>query len=326
MKAAIINNFGNPDELIIQDDYPMPEIKNNQVLIKVIAASINPLDYKIRKGELSLMLGKKFPMILGNDVAGVIVECGSDVHDFKVGDHVYGMVDSYEKLSYFGFAKPGAYAEYVATRADTISLKPLNISFEEAASIPLCALTAYQTLVKKVKIKKGSQILINGASGGVGVFAVQIAKSIGAEVTAIASERNKKFMQKLGADYFIDYKSKTISDIEGKFDVLYDIAANMKYDKVKHLLSENGVFITNTPSPIAAILPCLRNKKNIRSKTFAWVAPSGNDLLKISELIREGHIKPHIDTIYHFDQIKEAHKRIERGGVAGKLIVKINSI
>ncbi|PKR80685.1 hypothetical protein CW751_07905 [Brumimicrobium salinarum] len=154
MKAAIINSFGDPNVLSLDNDFPKPDIKKNQVLIKVIATGINPLDYKIRKGELRQVLGKKFPMVLGNDAAGIVVKCGDEAHGFKVGDHVYGMTDSYEKPSYFGFAKTGSYAEYVATRADTLSLKPSNLTFEEAASVPLCALTSYQVLVKKSKLSK----------------------------------------------------------------------------------------------------------------------------------------------------------------------------
>ncbi|WP_375580083.1 NADP-dependent oxidoreductase [Marivirga tractuosa] len=323
MKAAIINSFGNSEVLSVENDIPKPEIKKNQVLVKVIAASINPLDYKIRKGELKQVLGNKFPMILGNDVAGIVEKCGEDVHDFKVGDHVYGMIDTNEKPSYFGFAKPGAYAEYVATRADTLSLKPQNLSFEEAASVPLCALTAYQSLVKKVKIKKDDRILINGSSGGVGVFAVQIAKSIGAEVTAVASKQNKQLMLDLGVDHFFNYKQKSIYDIEEKFDVIYDIASNLTYSKSKPLLNKKGVFISNTPSPIAALIPCLRKRKKVKNKTFAWVSPHGKDLSVISKMISTNQIRPLIDTIYFLDQIRNAHEHIEKGGVSGKLVVKI---
>ncbi|PKR80684.1 hypothetical protein CW751_07900 [Brumimicrobium salinarum] len=177
---------------------------------------------------------------------------------------------------------------------------------------------------EKVKIKQGDRILINGSSGGVGVFAVQIAKSIGAEVVAIAGEKNKQLVLSLGADYFYDYKLTSISDIEGKFDFIYDVASNLSYEQTKFLLNKKGVFITNTPYPIAALIPWLRNNKKIKKKTFAWVKPSGQDLSEISRMVSLNQISPVIDTVYSLEKIQEAHKHIEKGGVSGKLVVKIN--
>jgi NADPH:quinone reductase-like Zn-dependent oxidoreductase len=324
MKAAVIHSFGNSNVLTIENDFPVPELKQNQVLVKVIATSLNPLDLKIREGELKQVLGNKFPMIIGNDVSGTIVKCGKNVEKFQVGDNVYGMIDTNEKPSWFGFAGTGSYAEFVCTRVGTLSIKPQNISFEEAASVPLCALTAYQTLVNKVKIKKGNRILINGSSGGVGIFAVQIAKAYGAEITAIAGERNRKLMLDLGVDYFFDYRNSPISKTEGKFDIIYDVVSNSNYKESKHLLNDKGIFITNVPSPIAALFPWLRTKKKIKKKTFAWVTPNSDDLSEISKMISSKQIKAVIDSIYTLDEIGIAHRHYEKGNISGKIVVEIN--
>jgi NADPH:quinone reductase-like Zn-dependent oxidoreductase len=324
MKAAIINSFGGSNVFKVENNFPIPEPKKNQVLVRVMETSVNPLDWKTRNGELKSVLGSKFPMILGNDISGVVLKCGEKVTNFKEGDNVYGMADTNVKPSWFGFATTGAYAEFICTREDTLTLKPDNISFEEAASIPLCGLTVYQALVKKLKIKKDDKILINGASGGVGVIAVQISKALGAKVTAIAAGRNKELLFELGADYFYDYQKTSIIEIDKKFDIIYDVVANSSYKETKHLLSNTGVYLSNIPNPIAAIIPCLRNSKRIKKKTFAWVSPSGADLSKISQMIESEEVKAVIDKIYPLNEIKKAHEHSERGKVTGKISIRIS--
>lgn len=324
MKAAIINRFGDSNVFEIENELPIPEPKQNQVLVQVKATSVNPLDWKTRNGELKAVLGSKFPMIIGNDISGIVVKCGEKVSGFKKGDSVYGMADTNEKPSWFGFAATGAYAQYVCTRADTLTIKPENISFEEAASVPLCGLTAYQSLVKKLKINENDHVLINGASGGVGVFSVQIAKAFGAKVTAIAAERNKDLLFELGADYFYNYEKTSILDLDSKFDIIYDVVANSSYKQTKHLLTSTGIYMSNIPNPIAAIIPWLRTSNKFKKKTFAWVTPSGKDLSEISKLIELGEVKAVIDKIYSLEEIKEAHEQSEKGKVTGKISVKIS--
>ena len=200
MKAIVIKEFGSVDVLQYVDNYPQPVMADNQVLLKVYAAGINPLDWKIRQGQLKALLGSKFPLILGNDASGVVVAVGKLVRDFKVGDEVFCLLDANQRASWTGFAKSGAYAEYAVTRADTLAHKPKNITHQQAASIPLAALTAYQVLMHRAHIKQGDKVLINGASGGVGLFALQIAKALGANVTAICSERHHHLVLGLGAN------------------------------------------------------------------------------------------------------------------------------
>lgn len=327
MKAAIIRKFGSPDVLEYVDNYPEPQLHNNQVLIKVYASGVNPLDFRIRKGELKFITGSRFPMILGNDVCGVIVKCGSDVRNFKVGDEVYGMIDSNKKSSVSGFAKSGAYAEYCVTREDTLSLKPDSITGEEAASFPLCCLTAYQALVYKANIKSGDKILINGASGGVGVHAVQIAKALGANVTAVCSAKNTEEIRKLGADTVIDYKENDISKLNQKFDIIYDVVVTTSYGKCKNIMNKKAVFISNIANPVNMLAtyfyPLLKLFGINQRNTFAWVKPSGKDLSIIAAMVDEGKVRPVIEKIYSFNGISEAHKYIESGRVRGKLVIKV---
>ena len=323
MKAAVIKKFGSSDVLEIDNNYPEPIIKDNQVLINVKATGINPLDWKIRKGMLRLILGSNFPIILGNDAAGIIVKCGKKVKDFKVGDNVYCMLDSNEGFSYFGFAKSGSYAEYAVTREDTLSLKPETLSYEEAASFPLCCLTVYQVLIHKVNIKKGDRILINGASGGVGIFAIQIAKALGAIVTAVCSTKNIELIRRIGADYVVDYTKNDFLQLNEKFDIVYDVVVGTTYKKCKNILNNNGIFISNIANPLVFLFPFLRNIKIFRKRTFAWVEPSGKDLQKITEMVNKGHIKPVIDKVFSIEEIRNAHLYSENGRVVGKLVVKI---
>lgn len=327
MKAVIIRKFGEPEVLEFVNNYPEPDIFNNQVLVKVNAASVNPLDYRIRKGDLRLITGSNFPIILGNDICGTIVKCGSEVRNLKVGDQVYGMVDSNKKFAFSGFAKSGSYAEYCVTREDTLSLKPSSLSWEEAASIPLCCLTAYQALVDKAQIKTGDKVLINGASGGVGIFAIQIAKAFGANVTAVCSEKNSDFVKGFGVETVIDYKGNDISKLNDKFEVVYDVAASRSYFQIKNVLKKNGVFISNIANPInilwTILLPLLRIFGLRKRNTFAWVKPSGKKLSIITKMFEDEKIKPFVDKVYSLDKVADAHRYLESGRVRGKIVIKV---
>lgn len=327
MKAIVLRKFGTPEVLKCEYDYPEPELFDNQVLIKVVAAGINPLDIKIREGELRLVTGSKFPLILGNDVSGTIVKCGREVHNYKIGDQVYCMNDSNKKFNFYGFAKSGSYAEYCATREDTLSLKPNSITSEEAAALPLCCLTAYQTLVIKAQIKKGNKVLINGASGGVGVYAVQIAKAYGATVTAVCSNKNIDFVKALGADFTFDYKEKDIGRLMNKFDIIFDVIAVSSYWKCKNILSKEGIYISNIAKPMniltTYLFPIFRLFDFKKRSTYAWVKPLGKDLNIITKMIEEDKIRPVIDKTFSFNEIQEAHKYLEIGGFRGKIVISL---
>ncbi len=329
MKAIVINQFGTQDVLEIKHDTPEPLVNSNQVLIQVHSAGINPLDWKTRQGELKFLLGANFPMILGNDASGVIVDVGSDVKEFKIGDEVYCMLDASSTPSRTGFGKSGAYAERAVTREETLSLKPISMSFQEAASVPLAALTAYQALRDKGNVKKGDRVLINGASGGVGMFATQFVKAAGGIVTAVCSETNREMAAGLGADVIVDYKEQKITDLKEKFDVIYDVAVTTSFSQCRKNLTKTGVFISNLANPFNilsnAFYPILSIMGFKKKNTFAWVKSSGEDLKTISRMIENGELHTVIDRTYEMEEIGKAHTYSQSGRVKGKIIVNINT-
>lgn len=328
MRAVIINSFGDESALNYSEEVPIPDFAPNQVLIKTYAAGVNPLDIRIRNGDLSLLMGSKFPMILGNDVSGLIVKVGENVTKFKPGDEVYGMIDSNNKKSITGFAKGGSYAEYCVTREDTLDFLPKMMDRFDAASVPLASLTAYQGL-KKVNPKKGQKILINGASGGVGIFAVQLSKLFGMNVTAVSSEIHKEFLLSIGSDKFIDYKKNDFKKKNVKYDIIFDIVANTTYKDCKNVLNDNGLFISN----VDKIKPLIKNFFNPMLSVFGyknrdlynWVESSGKDLSEVTEMIDKGLIKTFVSKKFKLADANKAHSYFEHNSVRGKIIL-INEI
>ncbi|OQA34990.1 MAG: Quinone oxidoreductase 1 [Betaproteobacteria bacterium ADurb.Bin341] len=329
MKAIIIHRFGIPEVLEIAHDHPSPVVGANQVLLKVHAAGINPLDWKIRQGQLRFLLGADFPIVLGNDASGTIIEVGSAVTRFKAGDEVFCLLDAHAKPSWTGFAKSGAYAELAVTREDTLANKPRLMSLQEAASVPLAALTAYQTLRDRAKVKEGDKILINGASGGVGLFATQFAKMLGGKVTAVCSGKNQDMVLGLGADKVVNYKERRISELNEQYDIVYDVATTSSFSRCRNILTDNGVYISNIASPSGMFSTLLAPAMQIFGRKnrngYAWVRPSGADLKVISQLIDEGKIRTVIDRAYPMEAIREAHTYSETGQARGKLVVNISS-
>jgi NADPH:quinone reductase-like Zn-dependent oxidoreductase len=327
MKAVVIQEYGSADVLQIIDDFPKPKVGDNQALIQVHAAGVNPLDWKIRRGDLKFLLRSPFPLVLGNDVSGIVVQAGSAVRDFQPGDEVYAMVDGNSAPVRSGFAKCGAYAEFAVTRADTLAPKPPTLTHEEAASVPLAALTAWQALRQKAHIQPGQSILINGASGGVGIFAVQMAKKLGAAVTAVCSEANAGLVTNLGAGRVVDYRKFAVTELKQPFDIVYDVVAATSFAQCKHLLKKGGVFVTNIPSfgvmLSAATFPLRRFFGARKKQVAAWVRPVGKDLAEISALIAAGKLRTVIDTVYPLEEIRKAHAYSQSGRVKGKLVLKV---
>lgn len=214
MKAMVIRGYGAVD-VLKYEEVEKPNIKPDQLLVKVHASSVNPIDWKTRKGMLSILTGNKFPLILGFDVAGEVVEVGSQVTRFQVGDAIYG------STSFPG----GAYAEFAAIPEKLAAIKPANMNYQQAATVPLAALTALQALRNLGNIKSGQKVLVNGASGGVGIFAVQIAKVLGAEVTGVCSTRNLDFVRSLNADLVIDYTQADFTNGNVQYDIIFDVVA-----------------------------------------------------------------------------------------------------
>lgn len=314
MKAAIINRFGSPEVLKIEE-VPVPEIKDNEILIKVKASSVNPVDWKHRLGNHKLVLGSNFPIILGYDVSGTVEKTAIKVTKFKTGDKVYARVNHK-----YG----GTYAEYAVTSVETLAKIPDKINFEEAAAIPLAAITALQGLRDKGNIKPGDNILINGAAGGVGHFAVQIAKYFDANVAAVCSSRHKEMMQDLNPDVHIDYKQTNIKSLQAKYDIIFDVVGTESYKTLRHLLKPKGIYITTLPRPkvlFHKIFSLFSGGKKV--KTFLMKS-NGSDLEFLNKMIEEDKLKIFIDKIYSLEEIQEAHRYSESGKAAGKIIIRVS--
>jgi len=308
MKAIVINQFGAPEQLHIEE-VSMPMVKSGQALVRVHAAGVNPVDFKIRNGSMKFISGKKFPRILGGDLAGV-VEQTAGKSKFRPGDRVFGM------LTYTG----GAYGEFVAVKESQLCPIPEGLQMTDAAAVPLAALTALQSLQKGKGIKTGSRVLVNGASGGVGSFAVQIAKALGAEVTGVCSARNIEFVKSLGADRVIDYQAEDFTKLGNTYDHLFDAVAKSSFGKCKKLLEKDGCYVSTIPNNglfFHQFFNFLRKKK----AWFIMTKASGEDLAIIADLIVTGKVKVHVEKVFPYQEVVKAHEMIETERVKGKIVL-----
>ncbi|ANC08869.1 MULTISPECIES: NADP-dependent oxidoreductase [Bacillus cereus group] len=331
MKAMIIDRYGKVPMRMAE--VPTPEINEYEVLAEIHAASINPIDFKIRDGKVKMLLKYEMPLILGNDFAGVITKVGSKVTRFKVGDEIYARPRK---------NKIGTFAEYIAIHEDDIALKPKNLSFEEAASIPLVGLTSYQALHDIMQLQKGQKILIHAGSGGVGTFAIQLAKIMGAIVTTTASEAGANLVTSLGADEIINYKTEKFEDILKNYDAVFDTIGGATLEKSFNIIKrgENIVSVSGMPNArfgkefgsgffktllfsLASKKLTALEKKHNAQYSFLFMKPSGDQLRTIANYIEAGQIKPVIDRVFPFEDAQKAMEYSESGRAKGKIIVKI---
>ena len=326
MKAVVYTNYGSPDVLEIRDiKKPVPN--DDQVLIKVRTASINPLDWHFMEGTPYIMraigvgLRKPKDPRLGVDYAGTVEAVGKNVTQFKPGDEVLG-------------GKSGAFAEYVCARADrAIVLKPANITFEQAASVPIAAITALQGLRDKGKIQPGQKVLINGASGGVGTFAVQIAKSFGADVTGVCSTRNLDMVRSLGADHVIDYTKEDFTKNGRRYDLILDNVGTQQLSGFRRVLNPNGILVMiggGGPNDGGLIGPLGRPVKALLLSPFIsqkmgmlMAELNKKDLTILGDLMQSGKVTPVIDRTYPLSQIAEAIRYLEQGHARGKVVITV---
>jgi len=312
MKAFILNEPGDTTHLQIQE-IAVPEIADQEVLIRVKAISINPVDTKTRQGKgMYGRLKDQNPLIIGWDVAGIVEKTGSDVSDFKVGDEVFGMIN------FPGHGK--AYAEYVAAPASQIALKPHNISFEEAAASTLAALTAFQVL-KKAKVRSFQKVLVHAASGGVGHFAVQLAKHLGTYVIGTSSDKNRDFVIGLGVDEFIDYHGNQLDTIIGHVDFAFDAVGGENILRSLPLVKRGGTLVS-IPTGLTAEEKQMAAELGVDA-FFYLVESSGQDMKDIAELLSRGILKPHVSKVFPFAQMGEAHLAVDSGRTVGKVVVTI---
>lgn len=313
MSAAVINKYGAPDVF----EYRMverPHIKPDQLLIRVRASSVNPLDCKIRRGIFRFLPGLKFPMILGFDLAGEVVAIGDQVTQFKPGDAVYAFSNQ---------PSGGAYAEYIAIPEAIAAPKPKNLSDLEAGVVPLTGLTALQALRDLGRLEVGQKLLINGASGGVGTFAVQVGKALGAEVTAVCGARSMDLVRSLGVDRVIDYHQQDFTQEPTQYDVIFDVIGSQSFSRCKSILKPNGIYITTQPLPQNFLQAVLTSVLSARKAKVIVVKPSGVDLKYLKEQIEIGKVKPIVDRTYPLSEIAEAHRYSEAGHAIGKIGITI---
>jgi NADPH:quinone reductase-like Zn-dependent oxidoreductase len=317
MRAVVMERYGGRDVLQVRDVLK-PQPQADQILVRVRAAGINPVDWKIRSGQLRPLLPFSFPHVLGGEVAGEVAALGSDVSQFQPGDEVYSMTP---------IGRNGGYAEYVAIPGSIAARKPVALSSEEAAAIPLAGLTALQALRDCGKIAAGQAVLVNGAAGGVGTFAIQIAKAFGATVTGVCSAGSAGLVRELGADAVIDYGQDDFTRRSELYDIIFDAAAKRSFARCARVLRPRGCYITTLPGrgiffwsaalPLAGVLGYGKRAKLI------LVRPNGDDLAFLSQLVEKGQLKPVIDRLYSLDQVQEGHARSESGHAHGKIVLRI---
>ncbi len=332
MKAFVLEGYGKKRALRLAD-MPDPELRDGEVLVEVHAAAVNLLDAKIRDGEFKLILPYRMPLILGHDVAGVVVRVGPHVRQFKLGDEVFARPDDF---------RIGTFAERVAVKETSLALKPRGLTMEEAASIPLVGLTAWQALVETAQLKKGQKVFIQAGSGGVGTFAIQLAKHLGATVATTTSAANQALVQSLGADVVIDYKTQDFEGFLRDYDVVLNSQDGKALDKSLRVLKRGGklISISGPPDPefgqqIAApgfvklvmrLLSASVRRKARRAGidySFLFMKANGGQLRQIARLLEASAIRPVIDQVFPFESTNEAMAYVESGRAKGKVVIKV---
>lgn len=332
MKAFSISKYGKDSDLK-QTTLPKPEINGSQLLVEIHAAGVNVLDAKLKHGDFKAVIPYDLPLILGNDLAGVVKAVGVDVADFQVGDEVYARPDQ---------AHIGTFAEYISVDVQDVALKPNKLTMVEAASLPLVALTAWQALVEIGQLQPGQKVFIQAGSGGVGTVAIQLAKHLGAEVATTTSARNEELVRRLGADVIIDYKTQDFESVLHDYDLVLHSQDTKTLEKSLRILKRGGklISISGPPDPefakaaglslpLRLVIKGLSLKVRQKAKkqgvdySFLLMRAEGSQLQEITKLIDAGVITPVIDTIYPFTETPQALEHVESGRSAGKVVVSI---
>ncbi|WP_269633697.1 NADP-dependent oxidoreductase [Pelomonas sp. BJYL3] len=332
MKAFVADRYEKKSALRLAD-MPVPALRDDEVLIEVHAAGVNQLDFKLRDGEFKLILPYRLPLILGHDVAGVVVKAGPQARKFKLGDEVYARLDDF---------RIGSFAEFVPVRESSLALKPRGLTMEEAASIPLVGLTAWQALIERAQLKSGQKVFIQAGSGGVGTFAIQLAKHLGASVATTTSTANVALVKRLGADVVVDYKTQDFGEVLRDYDVVLNSQDGKTLDKSLRVLKRGGklISISGPPDPafgerigapglVRLVMRLLsagvRRKARRRGLGYAFLfmQANGAQLHEISRLIEDGAIRPVIDQVFPFASTNEALNYVESGRAKGKVVIKV---
>ncbi|MER8949362.1 NADP-dependent oxidoreductase [Mesorhizobium sp. M0500] len=332
MKAFVVDKY-NKKAILRLAEMPEPELQDSDVLVEVHAAGVNLLDSKVKTGEFKLILPYRRPFILGHDVAGKVIRVGSKVSKFKVGDEIYARPRD---------GRIGTFAEFIAVNEADVALKPENLSMEEAASIPLVGLTAWQTLIERANLKKGQKVFIQAGSGGVGTFAIQLAKHLGATVATTASAASADLVKSLGADVVVDYRKDDLEKVLSGYDVVLNSQDAKTLEKSLRVLKPGGKLISIS-GPLDAefarekglnlmlrlVLSFL--SRGIRAKakrrgvqfSFLFMWAQGDQLSKITALIEAGAIRPVVDRVFPFEATNDALAYVETGRAKGKVVIKV---
>jgi len=310
VKAVQLHRYGSPTELRYES-VPLLEVAPDQVLVQVASTSVNPKDCLIRKGKFRFLTGQRFPMRLGNDLAGTVVDRGAKVHDLSRSQAVFGMTRGMVGR---------AYAEYVAVGVDQVAPAPPTIPLSEAGALPLVGLTALQALRDLGAVAPGHRVCINGASGGVGTVAIQIAKALGAQVTAVCSARNAGLCRTLGADEVVPYDEADLRSGPARFDVFFDVFGNQGFDRARHLLGPTGRHVTAVPSP-AAGWAALHTRWSRQRARVVIVRSRRRDLETIADLVTAGQLRPVIDQTLPLAEAGCAHAHVQTKRAQGKVLL-----
>ncbi len=314
MKAVVTSAYGSVNVLNVEE-VEKPQIGDEDILVRVRACSVNPIDWKIREGHLKIITGKLPPKILGGDFSGTVEDFGNKVTGFSKGLEVWGHISA---------AKGGAYAEYIKVTAENITPKPKNFDFVQSASIPLAGLTAYQALVDHGKIKAGLDVLINGCTGGVGSAAVQIAKTLGCNVTGVCSTKNIAFATRIGVDEIVDYKQTDVLNSGKTFDGIFDFVGNLSFPKTESILKDKGIFVTANPSLPSLILGTVFNNFRSKKSKSVLVKSSKSNLEYLKNMAESGTLETTVEAVYPLSQVREAHTHSASGRVVGKVVMSVD--
>ena len=311
MKKVIFNEYGNFDQLQIAET-EMPVFRKNELLIRVKAVGINPLDWKILEGQMRLMTGSKFPKGIGFDFSGVVEKTGDAVSQFKVGDEVFGAMDA---------MRGAALAEFLVVSEKTVFNKPAALSFETAAAMPSVGVAALR-MFEKADAKAGSEVLINGATGGIGVYAVQMAQKMGLKVTAVASGKGLPFLEKWQADRIIDYKKENILAQNLAFDAILEMSGTLPYAKAKAMMKPKSVFVSTLPDPKLLATSFFNNLFSNQKHKIIFATPTQHDLQTLADWANNG-LETVIEQTFAFSDFMSAYQAAKKGGGVGKVVIHI---
>ena len=317
MRSIVIDGYGDAGDLQAREA-PDPKPGNEEVLIRVRAAAVNPLDWKIRQGQLRIFLRLRFPYVVGCDIAGEVVSTGLLAKKFKEGDPVFASIDP---------RRGGGYAEFAVVNQAAAARKPVSLDFAETASLPIAGCTALQALRDIGRVSRGARVLINGGAGGVGHFAVQIAKALGAETTATCGPTNIDFVRSLGADMVFDHSRQDFTAARDSYDVIFDTVGKSSFSVCRNALAPGGTYVTTLPSPDlffwGPVQRAARLFGQAKQARLIMVRPNGDDLAYLGRLADEGKLKPTVSIRLPLDRASEAHQASQAGHARGKIVLEI---